>query len=294
MRTFSSPLRYPGGKNCIYEFVSNLIKDNGFKGFSYAEPYAGGAGLALRLLFEDIVSDIYVNDLDRFVFAFWITVTENSELFCEWIDSIEITMDNWHYYKNIQRNNSETNQFELAKTLFFLNRTNISGVIKGGVIGGLNQTGQYKIDARFNKVDLIKRIAKIAKYKDRVHISNLDGLAFIEMIDQKEENIFVYLDPPYFQKGSELYMNYYSKSDHERLAEYAMNMKKNWMISYDNHEFILNLYTTKEKCVYKLSQGTSNRVGEELLIFSDCIHDLKSIQYLKDPVFINANPIFTY
>lgn len=286
MNVHYSPLRYPGGKNCIFQFVSRIFYENQLIGASYAEPYAGGAGLALRLLFEGYVNHIYINDLDKSIFAFWRSILERSSEFCEWIEKVDVSISNWNKYKDIQRNALDADLFELAKATFFLNRTNISGVIKGGVIGGLKQNGKYKMNARFNKIDLISRIENISAIKDRITVSNLDGLSFIEKLDKKKEEIFIYIDPPYYQKGADLYMNFYTKSDHSKLSKQIYKMKKKWMVSYDNHEFILNLYAEQNKVVYKLSQAASNRIGDEILIFSKGIEFSNAINALKSPTLI--------
>ncbi|HCI13328.1 MAG: DNA methyltransferase [Gallionellales bacterium GWA2_60_142] len=284
MSNFCSPLRYPGGKNCIFPFVSKLFYENGLLGSAYAEPYAGGAGLALRLLFEEYVDRIYINDFDRSIYAFWASVLAQPDEFCSWINDVEVSMDSWYKYKEIQKDAQSVDLFELAKSTFFLNRTNVSGVIKGGVIGGYEQKGNYKIDVRFNKKDLIARIQKIAQFKSRISVSNLDGLAFVRKMDHKLEKVFIYLDPPYYQKGADLYMNFYLKADHEKLSRHVHKMKKKWMVSYDNHDFILNLYAEKKKILYKLSQSASNRVGDEVLIFSEGISFKQSMMSLSSPV----------
>lgn len=281
-----SPLRYPGGKNCIFPFVSKIFYENKLIGASYAEPYAGGAGLALRLLFEGYVDHIYINDLDKSIYAFWTGILNRPDEFCEWLEKVDVTIPNWNKYKEIQRYSDDVDYFELAKSTFFLNRTNISGVIKGGVIGGQLQKGKYKIDARFNKQDLISRIQKIAFIKDRITVTNLDGLSFIGKLDKKNEEIFIYLDPPYYQKGADLYMNFYSKEDHKRLSKHVHKMQKKWMVSYDNHDFILNLYAEQNKIVYKLSQAASNRIGDEILIFSNGIEFKESMNTLKSPILL--------
>lgn len=284
MSHFCSPLRYPGGKNCIFPFVSQLFYENDLLGSAYAEPYAGGSGLALRLLFEEYVNSIHINDLDRSIYAFWASVLAHPDAFCDWIKNIDVSMDNWYKYKEIQKEAHSADLFELAKSTFFLNRTNVSGVIKGGVIGGYEQKGNYKIDVRFNKEDLIDRIQKIARFKSRIFVSNLDGLAFVKKMDSKPENVFIYLDPPYYQKGADLYMNFYSKADHQKLSSHVHKMKKKWMVSYDNHDFILNLYAAKKKILYKLSQSASNRVGDEVLIFSEDLSFKQSMEFLTTPV----------
>lgn len=286
MSHLCSPLRYPGGKNCIFPFVSRLIYENGLIGAAYAEPYAGGAGLALRLLFEEYVERIYINDLDRSIYAFWSSILADADTFCGWIEDVDVTMENWYRYKEVQSRAESVELVELAKSTFFLNRTNVSGVIKGGVIGGYDQKGSYKLDVRFNKQDLIARIQRIERFSKRISVSNFDGLAFVKKMDARAEEIFIYLDPPYFQKGADLYMNFYSKADHEKLSRHVHKMKKKWMVSYDNHEFILNLYATEKKVRYKLSQSASNRVGDEVLIFSENIAFTSSMASLTSPVCI--------
>lgn len=239
--------------------------------------------MALRLLFEEYVDRIYLNDLDRSIYAFWLSVLTRGDALCDWIESVEVSVDSWLFYKEIQNAAPSADLFDLAKATFFLNRTNVSGVLKGGVIGGRQQLGKFKIDARFNKTDLIARVQKIGRFKDRILLSNLDGISFVRKIDSKPGSIFIYLDPPYFQKGADLYLNFYVESDHRRLANYVHQMKSRWMISYDHHDFILNLYAAEKKVLYRLSQSASNRVGNEVLVFS------KSLQYKQSMGALNAS-----
>jgi len=286
MSQFYSPLRYPGGKSRIYKFVSNVLVENNLVGISYAEPYAGGAGLALKLLISEYVENIYINDLDKSIYSFWKSILERPAEFCDWIESVKVNVENWQHFKQIQEYSGNYDEFELAKSTFFLNRTNVSGVIKGGIIGGLDQKGKYKIDARFNKKTLIKRIEKISAFKNRIHVSNKDGINFINNMDRMESDVFVYLDPPYYEKASDLYMNYYSKEDHKKLSKYVQRMQKRWLVSYDNHDFILNLYDENEKLTYKLSHSTSNRIGDEVLVFSDRLKFKNSLNELKSPLLL--------
>lgn len=274
----------------MFPFMSKLFYENNLLGIRYAEPYAGGAGLALRLLFEGYVDHIYINDLDRSIYAFWKSIIERNDEFCFWIQQVDISVATWKKYKEIQANAVSADYFELAKSTFFLNRTNVSGVIKGGIIGGLEQTGKYKINARFNKNDLITRIQNIAKMSSRITVSNLDGIRFIEKLDKKHEEIFIYLDPPYYQKGANLYMNFYSKYDHEKLAESINRLRKNWIVSYDNHDVIMNLYANRRRIIHKLSQSASNRIGDELFVFSEHIEFSDSLATLNSPTFIDSSP----
>lgn len=286
-RTFRSPFRYPGGKNCIFQFVANLLEENDMIGINYAEPYAGGAGLALRLLMDEYVSEIYLNDLDPSIYAVWYSILKYPEDMCRWIDALSITIDQWNEYKTIQRNYKTVDMLDLAKSTLFLNRTNVSGVICGGPIGGMNQTGKYKIDARFNKDDLIKKIEDISRFSNRIYLSNQNGIDFLDKIESEIRNVFIYLDPPYYKKGSDLYMNAFTDSDHMELAKRVKKLHALWMVSYDNHEFILNQYKDDEKVLYQLSQCASNRIGDEILIFDHRLEYEQSIKKLKAPRIVH-------
>lgn len=283
---YESPLRYPGGKACLFPFLSGLLYENNLIGTDYAEPYAGGSGLALKLLFNEYVNKIHINDFDYSIHSFWVSILESNARFCDWIDRVEISVENWRYFKNIQKYPDAFSQFEIAQSTFFLNRTNVSGVIKGGLIGGFEQKGKYSIDVRFNKEDLIKRIKRIHDFKDRISVTNYDGLKFINRINKIPQNTFVYLDPPYVQKGADLYMNYYKKQDHERLAKKVNIIKHNWLVSYDNNDFILGLYGNHRKLTYRLAQSASNRVGNEILVFSNSLQYQTSLNKLSNPVVV--------
>lgn len=285
---FRSPLRYPGGKTCIYKFMTCLLEENDMVGGNYAEPYAGGAGLALRLLMDEYVNEIYINDLDPSIYAFWYAVLNNPDEMCRWIAEVKIDVRQWEEYKAIQREYKTVDSLDLAKSTFFLNRTNVSGVISGGPIGGLSQTGKYKIDVRFNRKDLIKRIYDIANFARRIHLSNQDGKDFLDTIDKNGqlEDVFIYLDPPYYQKGSCLYMNAFKDNDHAALAERVKHLNSKWMVSYDNHEFILNLYGQENKVSYQLSQCASNRIGDEVIIFDERLKFEKAVNMLNSPIQI--------
>lgn len=284
MNNICSPLRYPGGKSCIFPFVSRLFYENDLIGIDYAEPFAGGCGLALRLMMEEYVKKIYINDFDPFIYAFWYVVLNNTDEFCRWIESVELSVNTWKAYHEIQSDASRYSLFELAQSAFFLNRTNVSGILKGGLIGGINQLGRYKIDARFNKKDLISRIVKVANFSSRITLACLDGKEFVKNLDRKKSAIFIYLDPPYYKKGAKLYMNFFNRDDHERLARQVLRLKKLWMVSYDNESYIKSLYGKCQKVVYNLSQCASNRVGREVLILDNRLDWNNSLNMLNDPV----------
>lgn len=284
-----SPLRYPGGKNCIFPFMAKFFYENNLLGTSYAEPYAGGAGLALHLLIEGYVQKIYINDLDPSIFLFWKAVLYRTDELCEWIETVPVNLDTWRYYKDIYKRGIEVDEFEIAKCTFYLNRTNISGVLDAGPIGGYSQTAKFKIDARFNKEDLIKKIRTIEARKSDIVLSNYDGIEFIKSINRKRSEIFIYLDPPYVEKGHFLYMNCFNKEDHVRLSLFVSKIKKPWMVSYDMNDLILKSYSKWNMIQYQLLQCTSNCKKNEILVFSDGLEYTESMKELAESKVIKKS-----
>ena len=272
---FYSPLRYPGGKNRLSKFISKICVDNDIDGH-YIEPFAGGASVALYLLIEKKVNEITINDFDKSIYAFWYSVLKNTTKLCKLIEQTPITIDEWKKQKEIQKNKNKKKYsiLKLGFSTLFLNRTNFSGIITGGPLGGIKQTGNYKIDCRFNKKEIIKRIKRISQEKDKINLYNLDALELIQKIKQKssvKKTIF-YFDPPYYLKGSTLYLNSYTDRDHKNLSE-AIKKIKNiyWIVSYDNTNEINKLYSWVEKKEYFNLKHFAHHTkeGKEVLFFNE-------------------------
>jgi DNA adenine methylase len=282
-----SPLRYPGGKTALAPFLTDVIRLNDLSGGAYIEPFAGGAGAALKLLFSQLVSRIYINDKDPRIFAFWKAVLDETDQFIDRIGTVPLTVAQWKKQKRVFENWKQHSKFDIGFATFFLNRCNRSGVLNGGPIGGVDQTGNYKIDARFNRQELKRRIETISLYRDSIVAKNLDGVKFLDWIfavkklDPKE--CLVYLDPPYFEKAHSLYKVYFDDSDHRRLADY-INQKHSfrWIVSYDNASLIRALYKGRwETCFMRYSAHTV-RVGRELIIPSqNCVLPNKASRRLS-------------
>lgn len=268
---FYSPLRYPGGKNKLSGFISKICIDNGIHGH-YVEPYAGGSSVALFLLFEGIVDKITINDKDKSIYAFWHSVINNSDALCDMILNCDITIENRLKQKHVQKNFNDFSLLQLGFSTLFLNRTNRDGIIKGGVIGGNSQEGNYKLDCRFNKKEIISKIQRIAKFKSAIELKSMDALDLITHIQKtsKNSNTIFYFDPPYYLKGSSLYMNYYHKTDHDEVAEKIKQIDGiNWIVSYDNHEVIKNIYHPFKPKEYSFNHSAhKSKIGQEILFFS--------------------------
>ena len=267
-----SPLRYPGGKTSIWPLISKIISDNGLSKGHYCEPYAGGCGLALTLLFNGFVHELHLNDIDRSIYCFWDAVLNRPKDFIARIQETEITIDEWYLQRSVQENKDLAGDFDLAFSSFFLNRTNRSGVIlKAGVIGGLQQNGSYKLDCRFNKDGLIEKIRRIQKYKHRINIYNNDAVDFINESNRLlTRNTVFCVDPPYFVKGSTLYTNFYEPDDHKKIADTLNSLNRPWLLTYDNSPAIQDLYSERRQHRFNLNYSAAHkRIGTELLIVSD-------------------------
>jgi DNA adenine methylase len=268
-----TPLRYPGGKGKLAAYVKALVSANGLTDGEYAEPYAGGAGIALELLFHEYVSRIHINDVSKLVHSFWWSILHQTEELCRLVVDTPRTVEAWDKQKLILMNPAGHPQLAIGFATFFLNRTNRSGILNGGVIGGRGQTGQWKIDARYNAGELVRRIQAIARLGGRISLTNLDALEFLaEGIATWPDKTLIYLDPPYYDKGRELYYDFYQHADHSSVAEFVQKqiLRQQWIVSYDNVGPIKDLYSERRKTIYNIGYSArSMRQGSEVMFFCD-------------------------
>ncbi|MDQ0326314.1 DNA adenine methylase [Rhodopseudomonas julia] len=257
----------------MFEYFAEAIKANDLYRMTYCEPYAGGAGLALKLLSAGFIERIALNDIDESIYAFWQAVLNTPDAFCSLIEDVPLTIDEWRRQQEIWRARDLSDPLHLGFSAFFLNRTNRSGIIEGaGPIGGYAQEGPWKIGVRLNKPQQIKHIQALQFFRNQIEISNKDALDFVAL-QFNQPDTFCYLDPPYYSKGSKLYRNFYRHDDHlEILMLLELNRHARWVVSYDDVPQIREIYKHFEPISYSLNYSAgSNPAGREVIFFSDAL-----------------------
>jgi len=275
MREYRTPLRYPGGKQKIAPYIGEILSANDLDGGEYAEVFAGGAGVAFELLFSGKVSHIHLNDKWFPIHAFWHSMLYKTEEFCRRVESTPLTSQEWQRQREVQKRLWEFNRIDVGFSTFYLNRCNRSGIIhNAGLIGGINQDGEWKMDARFDRKALIKRIEAIGEKRALITLHNLDAETFIKVhVPKLHDRSLLYFDPPYFHKAKGLYQNHYEPEDHMRIAMLIQNtVQRPWLISYDWTPEVSEFYNKRRKFIYSL-QYSARKVykGREVVVLSDTL-----------------------
>lgn len=272
MSQYKTPLRYPGGKQRLWPFVDEILAANDLNSVDYVEPFAGGAGVAMELLLRGRVRRIHLNDSCVGVYSFWYSILNEPERFCRAVARASMNIDTWKQQREIFRIRNTADRFDLGFAMFYLNRCNRSGILNGGVIGGLDQCGEWKMDARFPRNELISRIEAISARKRDIRIRNWDAERFItQYVPKLPSETIVYCDPPYFRKADRLYPNHYKLEDHRRIARVIQaEIPQHWIVSYDSCDEIQEFYQRRKSFRYLLQYNAAKAYkGSELFIFSD-------------------------
>jgi DNA adenine methylase len=269
----TSPLRYPGGKSLLSTYVSGVLEENLLAGCTFYEPYAGGASVSLDLLRMGFVDRAVLIERDPLVFAFWHSVFNATEALCAAIEACPVTLETWHALHATKAVDDPTKTtytlLQLGLAGLFFNRTNFSGIIGAGPIGGQAQTSAYKINCRFNKTGLVRQIKAASLLASRVSVHFGDALTFLRKNAGKISAgfSFVYIDPPYYTQGRKLYRHHYTDADHATLAGYITSQGYPWLVSYDDHPRIRELYASKQmQPIYLDYKVKSSRTAQELVI----------------------------
>jgi DNA adenine methylase len=267
-------LRYPGGKARLSPFFAQVIRGQTKKPEIYAEPFAGGAGAALHLLADGLVNQIFINDLNPGIAAFWRSVFYETDHLTEMIANTSVTMDNWWTCREVYLSPRGRDDLELGFATFFLNRVNRSGILGARPIGGLEQLGNWKMDARFNRNDLISRIQRLGRMRTQVVVEELEAIDFLDSLSSIQDRLFLYLDPPYVGQGRELYLDSLTMQDHGRLASALSNLGSvHWVLTYDAKDIVIDQLYPQSRCLeFDISHtAQAQHIGSEYMIFSDTL-----------------------
>lgn len=271
-----NPLRYPGAKRTLVSYIDSLLYANNLQGCCFIEPYAGSAAVGLELLQRETIHSLVLCEKDILIYSFWESVFNQTDALCTRILETPVTIDTWHqlnHYRHITELGQEP-IIDLGFAGLFFNRTNFSGILKANPIGGINQASQYSIDCRFNKEKIISVIRSIAEFRNRIEVYNNDAITFMRTQNARyiRENCFAYFDPPYYEKGHQIYRHFYTELDHIALSRYVREVHHlNWIISYDDAPFICGLYgnTGAQYRPFFLDYSCASKTrakGKELLI----------------------------
>jgi len=290
MPTTCSPLRYPGGKTKFYSYVREILACNDMLGETYIEPFAGGAGLALKLLLNEDVSRIVINDFDPAIYCFWHSILNETDAFCELVENVPLTRTQWKEQHNTYLELDTTNPLALGFATFYLNRTNISGVVKGGMIGGIEQSGAYGLDARFNRPALVNKIRNIAARKEQIIILNQDAKELLQPWQLRRfYKTFLNLDPPYVNKGAQLYKNAFCETDHRELSELIKQCQRKWIVTYDICPLVAELYQSYRSSYLDVTYSVqSSKKAKEYIFFSNNLELPKDVSLrIEEQLFVD-------
>ncbi len=265
---FNTPLRYPGGRDHLANFMKMIFVQNGLLGGQYVEPYAGSAGIALNLLTRGYVSCIHLNDVNPAIYAFWHSVIHQPEALCKAIHDVKITTEEWQRQKNILNAPENHSQLEVGFSIFLLNRINRLGILWRESIDGRTPMSHWNPDARFNKNDLIRRIEWIALHRSLIRLYHLDAADFIKtVLPTLPDKTLVYLDPPYDANERLLQEDHPSLQSTQRYI--ATLVKKHitqpWVASYHYTPEIIETYKGYPAITY--SNAQNRHKGAEVIFF---------------------------
>lgn len=252
-------------------YLTQVIRAQPSRPTSYAEPFAGGAGAALKLLVDEVVKTIHINDLAPGVAAFWRSVFNNSESFAALVRDASVTVEEWYRHREVFNNPDQHDDLTLGFSTFFLNRSNRSGILTARPIGGLDQSGAWKINARFNREELADRILFLGQYRRRVSVTQLDAKEFMSTVEDLGRSLLCYVDPPYIVQGEDLYLDSLTYEDHLALAGYLADTSVPWLLTYDTAELVTNeLYRGFRAAQFSIAHTAQKQhVGSEYVVFSD-------------------------
>jgi DNA adenine methylase len=261
--------RYPGGKSRI---AHQIVKEMG-NIQEYREPFFGGGSIGLEVLESlPLGADVWVNDKYPPLASLWKMIIEDPYPLMDRISEYVPTVDDFFRIKQIFLGMPEIlSEEERAMMCLVLHQISFSGlgVKAGGPIGGKTQKGTYKVDCRWSPRTLNAKILKAHRLFQRANVT-CTAVDYVRLLEDATPQTTVYLDPPYYVRGNDLYQEPFSVQDHEELAVILRGLDCKWFISYDDCPEIRDLYSWAKIIEFKRQYAIKNAKREvvELLIKS--------------------------
>jgi DNA adenine methylase len=290
--------RYPGGKSKLRDKIANcLAKQVDHCGLEYRELFFGGGSIGLKLLSDNPdIKKIWINDKDVGIACLWTSVIRYPEAFKARVEEFKPSVEEFYSIKEelTECDKMPYHEAEIVDIGFkklAIHQISYSGLgtKSGGPLGGAKQKSKYKIDCRWSPEYIRKKIDKLhGQFSDiDIHDNACTNLDFTELIKDNNQKSLIYLDPPYFDKGKDLYQHSFTKDDHVRLSTALRYCNHAWVLSYDDCPDIRYLYDWAEIEIldvnYSITATKDRDTGErlsrtkpELLIHSKCS---KGIEY---------------
>ena len=258
-----SPLRYPGGKNKAVKTISKYIPEF----IEYREPFVGGGSLFVYLKQKYPSMNFWINDIYENLFHFWMNCRDNPKELLRLVNEYHNKFENGkELFTFLQNNIHDFNSINKAAAFFVFNRITFSGTTESG---GFSNAAFHK---RFTQSSIL-RLESLSQIMSNTSITNYD---YEEVVLFEGDKVFIFLDPPYFSATkSALYGkngNFHKSFDHERFAEVMKNTNHKWLITYDDCEFIRELFSFANIKSWGFNYGMrnvnkeSNQYGKELFI----------------------------
>ena len=267
--------RYPGGKGKLSDQILRTILAfyEKYPGLEYREPFIGGGSIGLRLLQNPVIQKAWLNDFDAGIIALWKSVNAFPEELCKAVRKFKPSTKAFYAFKKkltATAKFSDDVEFGLAKLAIHQISYSGLGTMSGGPLGGRSQKSEYGIDCRWRPDLLCRKILALHHHfqSKKLRFTNCDFQKLTDTINLGEQpKIFLYLDPPYYEKGQELYQHGFTHDDHVRLAKSLKNTSQPWLLSYDDHPAIRELYDFAEMVKVPITYTiNSARERHELLL----------------------------
>jgi len=270
-----SPLRYPGSKRKLFNYLERISGHNNLSPQMLVEPFVGGGSVFLNFLSRHEKSKAIIADKDELVYSFWKILFAEPSYLINFIRKVRVNLKTFDRYRYISSHPKEFNRKKLAEACLFLNRTSFSGILNNsaGPLGGREQKSIYKIDCRFGRENLIKKIKSISAFKNRVVVLPYNWEETLKYVAEKDKykdaRLLYYFDPPFYKKADQLYRYHFDEASHKNLRDKLMKLKQPWILSYDRAQEIRNLYSAFTRINVSMPYSINSpakRLEKELII----------------------------